>query len=262
MAYGIPIKEKCVLKARKRTKLVEVNGSLLYPDVAKRRADAAKVVKTKKVKKVAVKKDITKVKTKKPAKSQTESVDDSVVFKDLDEAITIIFDEVVARQGSASDMEQVKAAVSEKPAIRVQVPSKNRYTPEECAEFRGLIMTKIQGEYESMCILKESLSRPADGGAASYGNAFDEGTASAEREQLTELLAKKQMHLTALNAALVRTHNGTYGICVVTGNLIPKERLLVVLHAAKCVEAKTASDNGKLIPIHDSDGSEETSKND
>ena len=41
-----------------------------------------------------------------------------------------------------------------------------------------------------------------------------------------------------LQAALVRIDNKTYGICRVTGELIPKERLRAVPHATLSIEAK------------------------
>ena len=41
-----------------------------------------------------------------------------------------------------------------------------------------------------------------------------------------------------LQAALVRVENKTYGICRVTGSLIPKERLRAVPHTTQCIEAK------------------------
>jgi RNA polymerase-binding transcription factor DksA len=41
-----------------------------------------------------------------------------------------------------------------------------------------------------------------------------------------------------LQAALVRIENKTYGVCRVTGKLIPKERLRAVPHATLSIEAK------------------------
>ena len=49
---------------------------------------------------------------------------------------------------------------------------------------------------------------------------------------------RQQKFITALQAALVRIENKTYGICRVTGKLIPKERLRAVPHATLSIEAK------------------------
>ena len=48
-----------------------------------------------------------------------------------------------------------------------------------------------------------------------------------------------------LQAALIRIENKTYGICRVTGKLIPKERLRAVPHATLSIEAKNARDKRK-----------------
>ena len=45
-------------------------------------------------------------------------------------------------------------------------------------------------------------------------------------------------YLENLEAALARIENKTYGVCRVTGKLIPKERLRLVPHATLTVEAK------------------------
>jgi RNA polymerase-binding transcription factor DksA len=55
-------------------------------------------------------------------------------------------------------------------------------------------------------------------------------------------LAQRQMKfINDLQAALVRIENKTYGICRVTGKLIPAERLRAVPHATMSIEAKQAS---------------------
>ena len=50
----------------------------------------------------------------------------------------------------------------------------------------------------------------------------------------------------SLEAALARIENKTYGVCRVTGKLIPKERLRRVPHATLTVEAnEMLAKNGK-----------------
>ena len=51
--------------------------------------------------------------------------------------------------------------------------------------------------------------------------------------------ARRQMEfIKKLQAALVRIENKTYGVCRVTGKLIPKERLRAVPHATLSLEGK------------------------
>ena len=64
------------------------------------------------------------------------------------------------------------------------------------------------------------------------------GVATQTKEELALLAARQQKFIKGLEAALVRIENKTYGICRVTGKLIPKERLRLVPHATLSVEAK------------------------
>ena len=41
-----------------------------------------------------------------------------------------------------------------------------------------------------------------------------------------------------LEFAIARIKNGTYGVCIETGKLIPKERLRAVPHTQHSIEAK------------------------
>ena len=55
--------------------------------------------------------------------------------------------------------------------------------------------------------------------------------------------ASQEKFIQSLNAALVRIENKTYGVCRVTGLLIPKERLRLVPHATMSIDAKNAQKN-------------------
>ncbi len=56
-------------------------------------------------------------------------------------------------------------------------------------------------------------------------------------------MAQRQLKfIQGLQNALLRIENKTYGICRVTGKLIPKERLLAVPHATLSIEAKQMKD--------------------
>jgi RNA polymerase-binding transcription factor DksA len=119
---------------------------------------------------------------------------------------------------------------------------KTRYSDEELKEFENLIIGKLdkaKGEYR---ILKETLNRNNDEGtdATSGGNTkvLEDGAETAEKENLSQLAARQQKYITNLENALVRIKNGTYGICTVTGKLIPKERLIAVPHTTQSIEAK------------------------
>jgi DnaK suppressor protein len=73
-------------------------------------------------------------------------------------------------------------------------------------------------------------------GGISFGKRVGEGTSIAI-ERFTDVAIHDQiMHqLTAVEAAMVRVAEGTYGICEVCGRAIAPERLEVIPWAATCV---------------------------
>ena len=67
---------------------------------------------------------------------------------------------------------------------------------------------------------------------------LEEGASALSKEEAGQLAQRQYKFIQSLEGALVRIENKTYGICRVTGKLIPKERLRLVPHATLTVEAK------------------------
>lgn len=121
---------------------------------------------------------------------------------------------------------------------------KTRYSDEELVEFRDLILEKIrlaQRDYQQMMdVLTNKEGNGVDDTMPTY-KILEEGSMTQTREELTNMAARQQKFIQGLQAALVRVENKTYGVCRVTGKLIPKERLRAVPHATMSIEAKLAS---------------------
>ena len=121
---------------------------------------------------------------------------------------------------------------------------KTRYSDEELVEFRDLILEKIrlaQRDYQQMMdVLTNKEGNGVDDTMPTY-KILEEGSMTQTREELTNMAARQQKFMQGLQAALVRIENKTYGVCRVTGKLIPKERLRAVPHATMSIEAKLAS---------------------
>lgn len=132
--------------------------------------------------------------------------------------------------------------IAHKPAKSTMPDDKTRYSDEELKEFETLIMDKLEKSREEFRILKETLNRNNDAGtdSTSGGNTkvLEDGAETAEKENLSQLASRQLKYITNLENALVRIKNGTYGICTVTGKLIPKERLIAVPHTTQSIEAK------------------------
>lgn len=118
---------------------------------------------------------------------------------------------------------------------------RTRYSEDELKEFEELILSKLEGTNSELNYIKDSLSKKNDSGTdntAGTAKLLEDGADASERENLSQLAARLQKYGTQLENALVRIKNGTYGICVDTGKLIPKERLRVVPHTQQTIEAK------------------------
>ena len=118
---------------------------------------------------------------------------------------------------------------------------KTRYSDEELAEFKQLILEKLERakhDYEQMTDVRRNQDgNDVDDTSPTY-KILEEGSATQSKEEITTMAARQQKFIQGLQAALVRIENKTYGICRVTGKLIPKERLRAVPHATLSIEAK------------------------
>ena len=120
---------------------------------------------------------------------------------------------------------------------------KKRYSDEELEEFKQIILSKLElakRDYQQMMdTLSNKNGNDVDDTMPTY-KILEEGSMMQTKEELTTMAARQQKFIQALQAALVRIENKTYGICRVTGKLIPKERLRAVPHATLSIEAKQA----------------------
>lgn len=132
--------------------------------------------------------------------------------------------------------------IAHKPAKAAAPSDKSRYNDDELKEFETLINGKLEKARSEFKILKETLNRNNDEGtdSTSGGNTkvLEDGAETAEKENLSQLAARQLKYISNLENALIRIKNGTYGICSVTGKLIPKERLIAVPHTTQSIEAK------------------------
>jgi RNA polymerase-binding transcription factor DksA len=118
---------------------------------------------------------------------------------------------------------------------------RTRYSDEELAEFEILIQEKIEKAQIELGILKQSLNRSDESGTGDTNitsKVLEDGAETSQKESMNELAARQQKFINNLNNALIRIKNGTYGICKVTGKLIPKARLRAVPHTMLSIEAK------------------------
>lgn len=131
-------------------------------------------------------------------------------------------------------------APAPKPFINTE-DNRTRYSDKELAEFKELILEKLreaQADYE---LLKQTLSNEDNHGTDDTSPSFkllEDGSDVMSKEETAQLASRQEKYIVSLKNALVRIENKAYGICRVTGKLIPKERLRSVPHATLGIDAK------------------------
>lgn len=124
---------------------------------------------------------------------------------------------------------------------------KKRYSDEELAEFKELILAKLEKAQRDYDILRASVTNSDGNDIADTSPTFkvlEEGAGTLSKEETGHLAERQMKFIKHLQAALVRIENKTYGICRETGELIPKERLRAVPHATLSIQAKDTKKRG------------------
>ncbi len=116
-----------------------------------------------------------------------------------------------------------------------------RYSDADLAEFKQLIQHKLSDAREELINLQAQILNANENGTDDTGASFkmlEDGSETLAKEEAANLAARQKKFIEQLESALVRIENKTYGICRVTGQLIPKERLRAVPHTTQSMEAK------------------------
>lgn len=126
-----------------------------------------------------------------------------------------------------------KAAES---VVERDVPEKFKRYYKLLVDMRGQLTEGIERHSE------ESLKRSAkddSGDLSAYGqNMSDGGINTFDRDFVLSLVSSEQEALSEIDAAIKRIHDGTYGVCEISGKPIGKERLLAVPFARNSAEAQ------------------------
>jgi len=124
--------------------------------------------------------------------------------------------------------------------------ARTRYSDKELAEFKGLILEKLKEAQTDYDLLKLTLSNEDNHGTDDTSPSFkllEDGSDVMSKEETAQLAARQEKYIVNLKNALIRIENKSYGICRVTGKLIPKERLRSVPHATLGIDVKLGQVN-------------------
>lgn len=132
-----------------------------------------------------------------------------------------------------------------KPFVNTE-DNRTRYSDKELAEFKELILEKLKEAQTDYDLLKQTLSNEDNHGTDDTSPSFkllEDGSDVMSKEETAQLASRQEKYIVNLKNALVRIENKAYGICRVTGKLIPKERLRSVPHATLGIDAKLGQSN-------------------
>ena len=115
----------------------------------------------------------------------------------------------------------------------------NRYSQAELEEFRLLIDKKLEVAKSQLENLQSQLQDARENDGDHGTDISDDSNMSSQIEMLETMIFRQRQHIRDLENALLRIKNKSYGICVVTGELIDKKRMLAVLTTTKSVLGKT-----------------------
>ena len=120
---------------------------------------------------------------------------------------------------------------------------RDRYSDDELKEFKDIIDNKLAKASEQYASLKEQLKDITENNNDDFAKDItDFSSIQSELEMLNNMANHQRKYIQDLENALIRINNKSYGICVVTGELIEKKRLLAVPTTTKSVVAKTQSE--------------------
>lgn len=116
-----------------------------------------------------------------------------------------------------------------------------RYSDAKLEEFRQIINEKIEVAKKDLKhhegVFRNDGGNGTDDTSANF-KPYEDGSDSMSKEANSQLARRAHKFIVDLKHALVRIENKSYGVCRVTGKLIPEERLRLVPHATLSVEGK------------------------
>jgi DnaK suppressor protein len=135
------------------------------------------------------------------------------------------------------------AKTAKKPKGTAAKKKAPKYTKRELDRFKAKLLTEKNKVLEEMTDLQQNNLKQSISDAAGENSRYtfhlgDVASLSYGREFSMGLAERQQKYLEEIDEALERIGEGTYGICKVTGELIPAERLEEVPVAKYSVKGK------------------------
>lgn len=125
--------------------------------------------------------------------------------------------------------------------------TKNKLTQAELERFRAMLLEKRNELLGNVFYMENDALRKERSDLSRMPiHMADLGTDSYEQEFTLELMDSERKLIAEIDDALNRIEDGTYGICEVGGELIPKRRLEAIPWARLCVACTSLLEKGIL----------------
>lgn len=247
--------KKVVKKAAKKVTAKKVTKKVTPKTTAKKSTTKKASVKKKVTSKKVVTTKAPAVKTTKKSRSRTNSATKAAVMsangskKMVSRSNGSAVSERVAklrmrlsRGGSSSS----RLKLPEKPLTEAQLKkAKSGLSRSDLKYFRQLLLEKRAEILGDFAQLAQDVKSTGEG--VSYEHMADTGTDNFEQEFNLGLMESERKLLERINRALTRIEDKTYGICIMTGNPINRERLEAKPWAQYSIEvARELDRQGKL----------------
>lgn len=223
-------------KAAKKTAKKAVKKAAKKAPARKAAKKATKKVAKKAAAKKSAKKAVKKVSKKKVATKKKAALRKKTAAKKAP---------AKAARKAPAKAAPVKKAPAKKaaPAKAVKLVGFAKKQHQRLLDLRDGILDAMYGVTQDT--LKNTDSMETGGGGMHTGDA---GSDAYDRDFALNLLAKEQDALSEIEQAIRRAETGVYGVCEMSGNKIPKERLEAIPFARYTVEcqAKWEKENGHL----------------
>ena len=230
-------KKKTAKKVTKRT-AKKVTKKVAKKAPAKAPKKATKKVSKKTAKKVAVKKT-----AKKAVKKATKKVTKKVAKKATKKVSKKVAKKVAKKPAKKVVKKAAKKAVVKKAAKkvnRVKVPSKPVVLKGFAKKQHQRLLDLRDGILDAMYGVTHDTLKNTDGMETGGGGMHtgDAGSDSYDRDFALNLLAKEQDALSEVEHAITRAETGLYGVCEMSGERIPNERLEAIPFARYTVSCQ------------------------
>lgn len=120
----------------------------------------------------------------------------------------------------------------------------SKFSKDELKEFEDLLTSKQEKIQRQIQDITDQLKAMSDNGTNEF-SLDDSSSQIQQKSYLHNVKFRHQKHLRDIENALIRITNQTYGVCMVTGKMIDKKRLMAVPTTTKSMEGKQQESKSK-----------------